>query len=386
MLLQQHKANLLIENNLSNSIIGTCIASGHLNLFITFLQQSVDIDLGKLHNIPINNSPSTTVQQNLSNTTVFFPQKPTRRKLVPSLFNSIQNQLPVQNKSSKKDTKVTWIWKYADIKPTKQYQQHSLIYLIIKPDWQGALSLILNDLERFHLSYIQILEAAILNNKLNLVLRLLLRLKDKQILHEKNSQRQNLFHLLANMELYDEDLFKQILLYIHEHHLDWNIPDKYGSYPIHYACVKQNLIFIDFLREKYPIELNLNQMDLYENPANGLLFWTVGSETSFENKQIQSLITSGKQLDCLCNYQNEIVMNPLSFDYKDSSIDNIVYPPMKSDGTSTNVRTSPLINAIVHNNFGLVKFLLQLNADVNFPDEEKRTPLMHAVRQVQSKF
>ncbi|CAF4412885.1 unnamed protein product, partial [Adineta steineri] len=32
MLLQQHNANLLIENNLSNSIIGTCIASYHLNL------------------------------------------------------------------------------------------------------------------------------------------------------------------------------------------------------------------------------------------------------------------------------------------------------------------------------------------------------------------
>ena len=58
MLLQQHNASLLIENNLSNSIIGTCIASGHLNLFITFIQQSIDINLGKLHNLPIKNLSS----------------------------------------------------------------------------------------------------------------------------------------------------------------------------------------------------------------------------------------------------------------------------------------------------------------------------------------
>ena len=54
------------------------------------------------------------------------------------------------------------------------------------------------------------------------------------------------------------------------------------------------------------------------------------------------------------------------------------------DRTATHVRVSPLINAIVHNHFQLAKFLLELGADVNFPDEEKRTPLMHAVRQVKT--
>jgi ankyrin repeat protein len=183
------------------------------------------------------------------------------------------------------------------------------------------------------------------------------------------------------MNRYDENLFKQILFHIHEYHLDWNISDKYGSYPIHYACVKQNFIFINFLREKYSIEFNLNQLDIFENTAIGLLFWTT-TETSVSHTQISSLITSSKQLDCLCNYDNEIAMNPLSFGYTNSSIEKISYPPMKSDNASTNVRTSPLINAIVLNNFSLVKFLLQNNADVNYPDEEKRTPLMHAVRQV----
>jgi ankyrin repeat protein len=184
------------------------------------------------------------------------------------------------------------------------------------------------------------------------------------------------------MNHYDETLFKQILLHIHEYHLDWNISDKHGSYPIHYACVKQNFVFINFLHEKYSIEFNLNQMDSFENPATGLLFWSIGSETSASKEPISSLITSGKQLDCLCNYDNEIAMNPLSFGSTNSSIEKVSYPPMKSENASTNVRTSPLINAIVHNNFSLVKFLLEIKADVNFPDEEKRTPLMHAVRQV----
>jgi ankyrin repeat protein len=75
-------------------------------------------------------------------------------------------------------------------------------------------------------------------------------------------------------------------------------------------------------------------------------------------------------------------MNPLAFGYVDSIIEKISYPPVKSDTAPTNVRTSPLINAIVYNNFQLAKFLLELGVDVNYPDEEKRTPLMHAVRQV----
>ncbi|UJR15954.1 hypothetical protein I4U23_002874 [Adineta vaga] len=344
MLLQQHKANLLVENHLFNSIIGTCIQSGHLNLFITFLQQTLDIDLSKMYT------------------------------------NSL---VSIENKSSVKqnDNRDIWIWKYAERQNIKPYEQYPLINIVIQRDWQGALSLILNDLEHYHLHHLQIFEAAILNNKLNLLLRLLLRLKDKTILHNKNIQRQNLFHLLANLNGYDEELYKQILLYLHEHHIEWNIPDKYGSYPIHYACVKQNFTFIHFLRDKYVSECDLNRVDAFENSAIGLFFWTVRSETNIPEKTIESLLASNKQLNCLCNYQNEIVMNPLSFGYNDLLTDNYSYPPHKSDNTSTNVRTSPLINAIVHKNFSLVKFLLQLNADVNFSDEEKRTPLMHAVRQ-----
>ena len=49
MLLQEHHASLAMENNLSNSIVGHCIASNHLNLFITFLHQTTDLDLGKFY-------------------------------------------------------------------------------------------------------------------------------------------------------------------------------------------------------------------------------------------------------------------------------------------------------------------------------------------------
>ena len=48
-LLLRHQANLLIENNLSNSSIGVCIASNHLNLFLIFFHQSIDINLNKLY-------------------------------------------------------------------------------------------------------------------------------------------------------------------------------------------------------------------------------------------------------------------------------------------------------------------------------------------------
>ena len=41
MMLQQNSANILIDNNLSNSIIGTCIASNHLNLFISLKKSTI---------------------------------------------------------------------------------------------------------------------------------------------------------------------------------------------------------------------------------------------------------------------------------------------------------------------------------------------------------
>jgi len=79
------------------------------------------------------------------------------------------------------------------------------------------------------------------------------------------------------MNQYDENLLKEILLYLHECHLEWNTLDKYASYPIHYACVKHNFIFINFLHDNSSIEFNLNQIDLYENTSIGLLFWTISS-------------------------------------------------------------------------------------------------------------
>ncbi|CAF3964350.1 unnamed protein product [Rotaria sp. Silwood2] len=372
MLLQQHNVSLLIENNLSNSIIGTCIASGHLYLFITFLQQSIDIDLVKLHNLPIENSASETTETTSTTQQSLFP-RPTKQRQ-PLVTKKMQTSVTKKDKSLKNDI---WKWKYSEIKNSQEFNQYSLIYLIIERDWQGALSLILNEIDRFHLNYIQIIEAAILNNKLNLVHRLLLRLKDEFSIQETNSHKQNLFHLIANINEYDETLLKQILLFLYEYNFNWNTSDEYGSYPLHYACVKQNFIFIDFLREKYPRMFNLNQTDSFGNTANSLLFWSLPYKTSFSNEKLRLLITSGKQLDCLCNYDNEIAINPLSFGYIDSSIKNISYPPTKSN----KIRTSPLIHAVVHNNFQLVKFLLELNADVNFPDENKQTPLMYAVIQ-----
>lgn len=43
---------------------------------------------------------------------------------------------------------------------------------------------------------------------------------------------------------------------------------------------------------------------------------------------------------------------------------------------------SPLIMAIYRGNYSVVKLLLSKGADVNFPDSEQRTPLMHAAKLV----
>ena len=129
--------------------------------------------------------------------------------------------------------------------------------------------------------------------------------------------------------------------------------------------------------------MNFNQTDSYGNTAYGLLFWSGIMHGSFDKEFLRTVITSGKSIDCLCNYDNEIVLNLLSFGQMNVSEKNsLSYPPMESKYKTTNPRTSPLINAIVRNNYQLAKFIIELGVDINFPDEDQRTPLMHAVRQV----
>jgi len=104
MLLQKQNASLSIENNLLNSIIGTCIASGYLNLFITFLQQSIDNDLGKLNSLIVEKSSQEPIEETAQPMGLF--SQPMRRQLVPfQPVNSNRKQLTVK-KISKKILKI----------------------------------------------------------------------------------------------------------------------------------------------------------------------------------------------------------------------------------------------------------------------------------------
>ena len=362
MLLLKHQASLLIENELSNSPIASCIASNHLNLLITFLHQDIDIDLSKLY-------IASTSQNDASDSDFDCSSSMEVEKISPTIEN---NKL--------------WQWEFGSIpKVEAAAENYSLIHIIIRCNWQGALSLVLDDLNRFHLKYIQVFEAAIKNNQLNLILCLLKNIKDQTVLNEMNSHGRNLFHLIAILLEQGGQVLGKILTYLYDNHIVWNVPDKYGSYPLHYACALHNIPLLNFLQKKYSDDLNFNQVDSFGNTAYGLLFWSSATQSSFDRELLRTFITSGKSIDCLCNYDNEIAINPLSFGSISSSSGNsIPYPPVITERTSPHVRVSPLINAVVHNHFQLAQFLMELGADVNFPDEEKRTPLMHAIRQVKA--
>lgn len=346
MILQKYHASLLVQNNLTNSIIGTCIASGHMNLFISFLQQSMDLNLSRSHRTP-------TVE------------KSTKEKKAKKKDEDEEEKHELHQ------------WHLVEEKNQREFNETTLIQSIIGLDWQGALSLILEDIDRFNLTDFQIIEAAVKQNKLNLVLRLFDRVNDSIIIKEKNAQQQNLYHLMANIIDADEHLYRDVLLNLHQNHLDWNVPDVFGCYPIHYACVKQNFVFVNFLQEHYSTKVNFKQTDASKNTALGLLFWSCGQKTSISETEICSLIKNGSDLDCLCNYNNETMVDSLSFDYISKKDDDDVYP-----SKDLKYRTSPLIHAILHQNFSLVKFLLELGVDVNYADGNKLTPLIHAVRKV----
>ncbi|CAF3833248.1 unnamed protein product [Rotaria sordida] len=342
MLLLKRGANLLDENNLSNSVIADCIAMKRLNLLVTFLHQPIDIDLSKFYH-----------------------------KSAPSVSTKVIT-----------DTE-TWKWHFVPETKEKPLEEDSLISLIIRQsNWQGVLSLILDDIDRFHLKYIQVLEAAILYKQLNLVLRLMTTVRNQSVLQGTNTHEQNLFHIVTIQQVADATFLEKFFGYLYKFNIDWNVADKYGMYPLHYACILHYKSLIEFLRKKYPKELDFNQTDRYGNSAYALLFWNSAGNSAIDKGFLRTIIPSGRSLDCLCNYENRVVRNPLSFNFINASSKNTIpQTPVELKAISTIIRTSPLINAVVHHNFELTKFLLELGADVNFSDEEKLTPLMHAVRQ-----
>ena len=326
MFLLKHRVDL------SNSVLSACITSNNLNLLLMFLQQPMNIDLSE-------SNPKC---------------------------------------SSVIEMKDFWLWNYARKSTEKSSEGFSLIDLILQKNWERILPFILDELERFHLKYIHLITAAMLTNRSNLVLHLLSTMKTQTVLNETNSDGQNLFHILAKCEQQNQQFLETVFASLHAQQIEWNIPDKHGSYPLHYACVRLNLPLIEFLQKKYSNQLDFNQIDSLNNSAYGLLFCALAMKKTFERGFLQTLITSGQSLDCLCHWDCEIAMNPLSFGCGNSLSKD------PSERIRTDVPISPLINAIVHDNFELVKFLMQLGADRNFSDGEQRTPLMHAVRQVKS--
>jgi len=155
---------------------------------------------------------------------------------------------------------------------------------------------------------------------------------------KQNSHGRNLFHIIDILQRNDNQSLQKILTYLYDNHIIWNLPDKYGSYPLHYACALHNIPLINFLRKKYSNQLNFNQTHSFDNTAYGLLFWSSVTQTSFDQGFFRILITSGKSIDCLCNYDNQIAIDPLSFGCINSSSGNIIsYPPMIVDRTATHV-------------------------------------------------
>ncbi|CAF1574984.1 unnamed protein product [Rotaria sp. Silwood1] len=178
---------------------------------------------------------------------------------------------------------------------------------------------------------------------------------------------------------------------------DLFIKDDLGNIPLHN-------VFLGNKNSTDPVELcvlimqsmNYESLDTKNDKGNTPLRLAVSKEStvcvtlllkragssSIEQWFIRTIITSGNFLDCLCNYDNRTARNPLSFESNNTFLrKGIARTPLELENPSTIIRTSPLINAVIHRNFELAKFLLQLGADVNFPDEEQLTPLMHAIRQ-----
>ena len=91
------------------------------------------------------------------------------------------------------------------------------------------------------------------------------------------------------------------------------------------------------------------------------------------------LKSKGARFDTLRDYP---LADPTLFGYQPENASHLKTPCEDYQKAMANTRISPLILAIYCRDFDTVKYMLQNGASVNFADDQKRTPLMHAVRAV----
>ncbi|KAG8179654.1 hypothetical protein JTE90_017793 [Oedothorax gibbosus] len=276
---------------------------------------------------------------------------------------------------SKKDEEPHLEWLHVK-KPPPVPQRHTILQETLLKDWQGILYLMLDQLDtRKELKGgINIaVEAALRTAKYNVALKLIGRIKNSWNLY---SEKQSMLHVLAREAPADylPELQVKVAQFLIEKGIQFISLDEHRCSVLTYAAVNRNYTLCSFFANKMslPFVVKVDPDKSNRTPFSAL-FWKLTSEDLSEDIRnwCCSLLKTGANPNVLTNYP--IVNSP--------------YPGIRcTDIEALHVedasapKYSPLMMAIYKANFPIVKLLLSKGADVNFPDDKLRTPIMHAVR------
>ncbi|CAD8053289.1 unnamed protein product [Paramecium sonneborni] len=258
--------------------------------------------------------------------------------------------------------------------PTGQYSYFSQA---IKFGWQGVAYLLISDGYEF----VNAIQDSINANQFQLVLTLLMKVKNEKDLSKLNSQGQNLFHLFA---IYSasvaSDLKQEIVEQFELKNISPYVQDVNLKLPLHYAISKNNNSLVEYFL--YNRNCDPNIMDDSENNAFTLLLQRSYSQ-SFDR-----MIRIGLKTDVKFKILNtNKYIKPFMYLVDHLKIyDAWTLQQYVNYGVDINEQNdqgqTALIIAIKNNNLEFVKFLIRqptFNISQQLRDKDGKTPIHHVV-------
>jgi len=335
------------------------------------------------------------------------------------------SNLATYNPDNKTDFNLEWLQNNEkNLYPVKKL---SLYRLIVSHKWEGVSWLILDELNKYGLSQLDVIVACLNASEFGLAYRLLIKFYNQEenkvafkhsITQPNLEHSQTLLHLIASLELSissEKENVNQILemLLTAETNTDQYLIDQFvirkddfGSTAMHYACHVHNFDFIDFVLNYFSSNVSLKpesllaaQKDSAQQTPYSLLFWQIGRITytkairdkikyytmNFLNQSPESMNS-----DCISFYLETV--SKAYFPVNSSYVSFMMHSeklnerlikdyPIDSKYLITHQQLSPLLYAINRQDLEMCKFLLKdLEFDVNSCDSNKICSLVYAIQ------
>nr|XP_042896391.1 poly [ADP-ribose] polymerase tankyrase isoform X4 [Parasteatoda tepidariorum] len=272
----------------------------------------------------------------------------------------------------KKNENNCWTWKEVKKHPSVP-EKHTILQETLLKDWQGILYLMLDQLDSSGKTINIAVEASLRTAKYNVALKLIGRIKHGWTLY---SEKQSMLHVLSREA--PPDYLPELQIKVAQFLIEKGVPpmskDEHGCSVLIYAAMFWNHTLCSFFTTKVSIAVAA-QVDADKSLRTpfSALFWQLSSEDLPEDIKnwCCSLLKAGANPNVLTRYP--ILMSPYP------GVRCTVLKSLYIEDANA-PKYSPLIMAIYKENYPVVKLLLTKGADVNFPDDQLRTPLMHAVR------